>query len=205
MPSASPPFVELAAHSVREPLEKARVVHRVAQLVCAKRPARPIGFLPCFADLDAKVSLDQRGQAEPFEPEQLRRNHGIENLTARSKAHRPSHHAQIVVAAMENQWLLGERFQQSAQVQPAKRVDEVVLVGQRELNQTDLCEIVVQTIRLGVHGDPFRRAHALDQLCQRRALSNVNIFLGFRRIQRFDLLYDTGAGYFDLWTPRSKP
>ena len=65
----------------------------------------------------------------------------------------------------------------------------IVFLSQRELDQTNLFEIVVQTVSLGVHRDPFSRADALDQRFHRSAFANVNVTLGLRRIQRLDLFH----------------
>ncbi len=62
-----------------------------------------------------------------------------------------------------------------------------MLARDGELDQTDLFEIVVQAVGLGVHRNPLDLGHAPDQLFQRGTLSDINV-LGFRCIQRFHLL-----------------
>ncbi len=186
-----PTLEQLAAQAFGEPLEKTRVVGRVAQLLFAERSARPVRLLPVFSYRDIKESLDEGGQPDLFDAEQLRRDRGVEDFTARSEAHRGAHHAQVVVTAVHDQRLLGQGFEETGQVQFGKRVDEEVLATEGELDQTDLFEIVVQTVGLGIHRYPFVPPNAPDQPFQRGGFSDVNVTLRLWLTQRFDLLHRT--------------
>src|SRR3989338_1312802 len=57
VPIDPPPLAKLATHALGERLEKTRVVDRVAQLLFAKRPERPVRFLPFFSNRDIEESL----------------------------------------------------------------------------------------------------------------------------------------------------
>jgi hypothetical protein len=62
-------------------------------------------------------------------------------------------HAQIVIRAMENESPLCKRLIERLERKSRKRIDQHVLVFGTYLYETELFEIAMETIRLGVQRD----------------------------------------------------
>ena len=152
-------------------------------MLFAQWPLRPVGFLAFLADGDCEAAFEQRRQTYLLDAEQLRRDHGVENVTARAEACRSPQYAQIVVAGVKNQRLGSQSFEKAAQTQTCQRIDQVVRASDRELDQTNLFEIVVQTIGFGIHGDSCSAIDAIDQRRQDGAIPNVDKTFSLGSIQ----------------------
>ena len=86
--------------------------------------------------------------------------------TARSETRRSPQYAQIVVAGVKNQRLYRQGCEKSTQLQSRQGIDQVMLAIDRELDQTDFFEVVVQTVGFGIHGDSRGGVDALAEFVQ---------------------------------------
>src|SRR5687767_2186360 len=100
MPTQASLGMQLVCKSLGERFQITRVVDRVMQLSVAQRPPRPVGFLAFLADGDGKAAFEQRRQTDLLDAEQLRGDHGVEDVAARAEARRSPQYAQIVVAGV---------------------------------------------------------------------------------------------------------
>ena len=130
-----------------------------------------------------KELLDQGGKPDLLDAQQLGRDHGVEHLTARPEVLPGAHQAQVVVGAVQDQPLVPQDLDQTRHLQLGERVHDEVPASDRELDQADLLEVVVQAVRLGIQRHRFMLPDALVQPFQGSGVADVDIVRRFWRAQ----------------------
>ena len=132
------------------------VVRGIADHLRRQRPARPIRLLQFFVERDAEIPLQERGQPDRLQPDQLRRDHRVEHIVE-LHAVVALQRANVVIGAVQHLFLcgVGEERQQRVEGGQGERVQKHRLPGDRDLNQTDLFLIVMETVRFRIDGDPL--------------------------------------------------
>src|SRR5437763_12118610 len=134
----------------------AGVVHRVLGHARGKRTLRPIRFLRTFHQFDVEIFLYQRGQTKLTDPNQPGGKRGIED-SLWHETHVPSEQSQIVISAVENDFLVRERVTQWRKIDIGQWIDNRVAPGDADLEQTKLLAVAVQTVGLGIDGGAMMR------------------------------------------------
>ena len=181
VPRHPPPLEHLPAQALGQGFQVAGVVHSVAQLRVAQGPARPVRLLRILGEGHVQELLRKGGQPDLFDAQQLRRDHGVEHLAAGPEALPRAQQAQVVVGAVQDQPLVRQDFDETAEVQLRQRIDDEVRVSDGELDQADLLRVVVQAVGFGIQRHRTHSAQALHQAPQRRGFANVDVLRGLSR------------------------
>src|ERR1700682_4120475 len=102
-----------------------RVVHRILHHPLGQRTPRPIRLLRSFCKLDAEEALNQRGQTEFANAEQARRDYRVENL-ARREVQTAAKQPQIIICAVQNNFLLRKYRAQRRKIQLRQWINNVI-------------------------------------------------------------------------------
>ena len=122
-----------------------------------KRTARPVRLLRSLGQSDIEILLHQRREAEFTQAQHARRDHRVENFADR-KIERTPEQAQIEIHSLQHDFPLGERSAERLQIERCERIDQHVLAVEGQLDETQLFEITVQTVGLGIDGDAIELA-----------------------------------------------
>ena len=144
-----------------------RVVDRVFHHARRKRSPRPIRFLRTLGQCHSEKALDQRGQTELANPEQARRDHGVENL-ARCEIQTSAQQTQIEIGAVQNDFLFLERLAQRCKIDIRQRIDQHILVRNADLKQTKFLVVTMETVCFRIERYALDRFDAFEQLGQSR-------------------------------------
>ena len=115
-------------------------------------PAAPVGTLARLVERDAEPSREERREADLLLPEKLRGEHRVEDL-ARVEAVPAREEPQVVVGAVQEEAPVRKEAEEGSEVESGERIDEPRRAGPCELQETDLLEIVVEGVGLGVERD----------------------------------------------------
>jgi len=133
-----------------------RVVTCVILHSLRKRALCPVGFLRSLFQRHSERLRHEILQAKFHHAQQARGNHGIEN-PVRHEVVVLAQQAEIVVAAVQQQFAPAQCLPQRCEVNVRQRIHENVRAGKAELEQAELRRVGVQAVSLCVQGDPFRR------------------------------------------------
>ena len=131
--------------------EMQRVLRRVVEHPLAQRPQRPVRALMLLVELHAEVALEERGQPERLEAEQLRGDPGVEDV-ADVPAVILVQEAEVVVRIVKDDLdvrILEERAQ-TGRAADRNRVDDGRLVARRKLKEVDSVDEAVEAGSLGI-------------------------------------------------------
>jgi hypothetical protein len=151
----------LLAELLLEPLgELDQVAHvrgGVVDLRGAEGPPRPVGPLLVLGELDLEVVLDEGAQPDRGIPEELRRDHRVEDV-ADLRASATLQHVQVVLGGVKD--LANPRIREDGLERVEGRlggegqgVDQVDVRAGAELEQAELVVVVEEAIRLRIHGE----------------------------------------------------
>ncbi len=140
-----------------------RVVDRVLDHAPWQRSLRPIRLLRTLRQFDVKKSLDQRGQTKFANPEQARRDHGVENCVRREIQAAPQQ-AKIEIGPLQNNLFFLQQLAQRRQIEIGQRIDQKIPFPRTDLEQTKFLAITMQTVRFRIYGDAIDRLEVMKQL-----------------------------------------
>ena len=143
-----------------------RVVPGVSLHSRRERAFGPIGLLRPLFQGHPQILLEQIGQSELAVPEQAACEHGVKNPVW----HEPvvlAQEPQIIIGPVQNQPVQFEFRPQRGQRQRGQRVNQPVLPADADLKQAELFRVGMETVRLRVEGDDFRRAQFVQEGGQR--------------------------------------
>ena len=158
MPIHTPLRLQRSPERIGCQLQIAHIVEGVGNHPFGEWPPRPIGGLRPFFQLDSQQPVDQTGQAKLGETQQTRRQHCVENIS-RHEAASAAQQSQIVVGAVQDQFVPAKRRQQPREVQRRQRINQVVRARQADLDQAEFFGIGVETVGFGVKRDPIGSPH----------------------------------------------
>ena len=156
LPTAPSRFVQSGLEQVGQRFEVARVVAGVVDHSFGQRPARPVGCLRPFLQMNLQEVFHQIGQSEFSETEQARSQHRVKNGVGH-EAKRPPQQPQVVIGAVQDQFPPAQGVQQRHQVQRGQRVDQLIDTRQADLNEAKFFRIRMQAVGLRVEGHPVGR------------------------------------------------
>ena len=102
---------------------------------------------------------------------------------AAGRTRRSFHHPQVIVRALDNQFLAGEFREEFPEIEPRERIDHIGSPRKTQLDQADLLEIMMEAVGLGVEGDTVNRTKGRGQTGK-----------GFRAVDIDELRTERGAG-----------
>src|SRR5688572_4018188 len=129
------------------------IVPGVALHALSQRTPSPICFLWTFLQLHPEILLHEVNQAELAAAEEPAGEHRVENGGGNEVAVL-AQEAQVVIRAVENQFVLGENLKDRRQLQSGKRIDEMIAPEKAELNQAQLFRVGMQAVGLRIQRDP---------------------------------------------------
>ena len=113
----------------------------------------PVGFLAVLVERDAKMLLEERGEADAVAAEELRRQHGVEDAF-RPEAAEVVQQAQIEIAPVHDEVLVREHAPQRVEFHARREhIDEEDVAVDQELEQADARLVVIHVVRLRIEGD----------------------------------------------------
>jgi hypothetical protein len=103
--------------------------------------------------VDAEVALQQISQTTAPISQNSRGPHGVEKIV-QHPAILALDQDQVVLGRMEDllHRAIGDDFAQASQVKTGQRIDDVILTGDRDLDQADALAVCVQTIGFQIDG-----------------------------------------------------
>ena len=101
--------------------------------------------------------MHQRREAEFTQAQHASSDHRVENFAHR-KIERTPEQTQIEIHSLQHNFALGERSAERLQIERCERIDQHVLAIEGQLDETQLFEIAVQTVGLGIDGDAIELA-----------------------------------------------
>src|SRR5690606_6649193 len=127
-----------------------RIQPGVRQQRRRQRPLAPVGALEAFVELDTKLFFEQTAQPDPVSPEDAAGDHGVEQI-AKREAKIALETDQIVLGGVKNflDVRIGKQSLQGTEIVQREWIDQVIVAGIGELNQTDLFAVGEQAVRFG--------------------------------------------------------
>jgi predicted metalloendopeptidase len=110
-----------------------------------------LGDSPAAAARNATVVL--RLETKLAQAEKARGEHRVED-GARHEFVVLAQQAQVVIGAMHDQFVAGQRLKHWVEIEAGQRVNEPVAGNRADLNQADLLRISMQAVSLRIHGHP---------------------------------------------------
>ena len=104
-------------------------------------------------------------QAEMAQPQQTRRQHGVENRAGNEfmvLAQEP----QIIIRAVHDEFVPGQRIEQRIEIEPSQRINQFIASHGANLNEADLLGVSVQAVRLGIQRYPLGATDRWQKSCQ---------------------------------------
>ena len=165
LPGEAALFLQSGLEQVGQRFEVAGVVARVVDHSFGQWSARPVGLLRPLLQMNAQQLFHEIGQSEFNESEQSRGQHRVKNGFGHEVIG-PSQQTQVVVGAVQNQFLPAQGLQQWREVHRRQRVNQHIGARQADLHETELFRVGVQTVGLGVQRQPVGRANARHPIGQ---------------------------------------
>src|SRR6266404_2824350 len=139
------------------------VVYRIREHSRRQRTPRPIRLLRTFRQLDTEVAFYQRRQTEFTNAKQAPADQRVEN-SARNEVQTAAKHSQVVVRAVQNNFLAFQRSPQRRKIDIRQRVDDGIAPRQTDLEQTKFLSITMKAISLRIDCHAINRFDFLEQL-----------------------------------------
>jgi hypothetical protein len=159
-------FGKLLAEHLRDRFQVLRVLHRVLDHRLRKGTPRPVGLLAALVEGQSAKLFHQRAVAEGLQPEQLGRQHRVEDRL-RLRRPGPPQHAQVEIRAVQDPRVAACRRPKLIERKIAQRIEQKMLVGMRDLDEADALAIVMQAVGLGIERERKITAQAGDEMVER--------------------------------------
>ena len=161
-PFPAPEATEFPLEFGGQRLQISCVIAGILRHLRRKRPPGPVGFLGALGEDNPEVAVQQGRQAELETADEPRRDHGVEHAAGLDHAD-AAQEPQVVVEPLDDEFMPGEFLKQRLQGKPGQRVDEHIESRHADLDQTQLFEIAMEAVGLGVERDAPGLAHRLQE------------------------------------------
>ena len=160
-----------------------RIVDGVFAHVQRKRSNSPVGSLVFFFELVSKIFFDQVSKPEVLFSQNLCGKHRVKNALWREPVGLPQE-SEVVICTMENQRLHCTSLKQRCKVQSTKRINNIMVFANGNLDEAETSRVMVHGIRFGIDSGHVVQFQIGKQICQRFFAIDQYVFLVFHHLKK---------------------